>query len=251
MLISFVVPVYNVEPYLSACLDSILNQGLDKDEYEIIIVEDCSTDGSLQICKDYSRKYENIILIENDKNIGLGLTRNKGMECAKGEYIHFVDSDDYLFPNSIQELLSLDIIQHSPDIIKFKYCRTTNVSKGVNKIIYISKYNEYCGPGLDTIVWRYWFKRSFLIENNLYFTDHKAAEDAIFTFSALSQNPFVIVVSTIVYYYRKRNGQNTANNDISYVNCLFEVANEVTKISMNKDLYYCCPIKVQTKIDSI
>ena len=77
MLISFVLPIYNVEPYLSTCLDSILNQGIDKDDFEIILVEDCSTDGSLQICKDYSCKYENIILNENSKNIGVGLTRNK------------------------------------------------------------------------------------------------------------------------------------------------------------------------------
>ena len=174
MLISFVVPVYNVEPYLSACLDSILNQGLDKDDFEIIIVEDCSTDGSLQICKDYSCKYENIILIENDKNIGLGLTRNKGMECAKGEYIHFVDSDDYLFPNSIQELLSLDLIKQSPDIIWFEFSYTTNISRGVNKITYKGKYNDYCDPGLSFSVWKYWFKRSFLIKNNPTMTQNLA-----------------------------------------------------------------------------
>ena len=237
MLISFVVPVYNVEPYLSICLDSILNQGIDKDDFEIILVEDCSTDGSLQICKDYSSKYKNIILIENDKNIGLGLTRNKGMECARGEYIHFVDSDDYLFPNSIQELLSLDIIKHSPDIIRFECSSTTNISKGLNKIIYKGKYNEYYNPSRHISVWIYWFKRSFLFENNLYSTDKKTAQDVIFVFSALSQNPFIIIVSTMVYFYRRRNGQVTANKDISYVNCLYEVANEITKMSTNNNLY--------------
>ena len=188
MLISFIVPVYNVERYLSTCLDSILNQGIDKDDFEIILVEDCSTDGSLQICKDYSCKYENIILIENGKNIGVGLTRNKGMACARGEYIHFVDSDDYLFPNSLQELLSLDLIKQSPDIIRFEYSSTTNISRGLNKITYKGMYNEFCNSCTDLCVWKYWFKRSFLIENNLYSTDKKTAEDAIFTFSALSQN---------------------------------------------------------------
>ena len=236
MLISFIVPVYNVERYLSTCLDSILNQGIDQDDFEIILVEDCSTDGSLQICKDYSCKYKNIILIENDKNIGLGLTRNKGMDHARGEYIHFIDSDDYLFPNSIQELLSLDLIKQSPDIISFEYSLTTNISRGVNKIIYKGKYNEYCCTSPGFTVWRYWFKRLFLIENNLYSTDKKKAQDAIFTFSALSLNPFVIVVSTIVYYYRQHREQVSANNDISYVYCLFEVANEIKKISNNNYL---------------
>ena len=237
MLISFIVPVYNVERYLSTCLDSILNQGIDKDDFEIIIVEDCSTDGSLQICKDYSSKYKNIYLIENDKNIGLGLTRNKGMACARGEYIHFVDSDDYLFPNSIQELLSLDLIKHSPDIIWFEFCSTTNISKGINKIIYKGNYNEYCSTRLGISVWRYWFKRSFLIENNLYYTDIKTAEDAIYTFSALSQNPFIIVVSTIVYYQRLHNEQMTANKDITYINWLFEAVDIIKTISStNKKL---------------
>ena len=238
MLISFIVPVYNVERYLSTCLDSILNQGIDKDDFEIIIVEDCSTDGSLQICKDYSSKYKNIYLIENDKNIGLGLTRNKGMACARGEYIHFIDSDDYLFPNSIQELLSLDLIKHSPDIIRFEFCGTTNISKGLNKIIYKGRYNEYFNPSRHISVWIYWFKRSFLIENNLYYTDVKTAEDVIFTFSAISLNPFIIVVSTMVYYYRQHNEQMTKNKDISYVNWLFEVANVIkNNPSTNNDLY--------------
>ena len=236
MLISFIVPVYNVERYLSACLDSILNQGIDKDDFEIIIVEDCSTDGSLQICKDYSCNYNNIILIENDKNIGLGLTRNKGMACARGEYIHFIDSDDYLFPNSIQELLSLDLIKQSPDIIRFEISSTTNISRGQNKIIYKGKYNEYCNPTPGLSVWRYWFKRSFLIENNLYSTDKKTGQDAIFTFSVLSQNPFIIVVSTMVYYYRRHNEQVTEKKDISYVNCLFEVAAVIKNISTNNNL---------------
>lgn len=231
MLISFIVPVYNVERYLSTCLDSILNQGLDKDDFEIILVEDCSTDGSLQICKDYSCKYENIILIENDKNIGLGLTRNKGMAYAKGEYVHFVDSDDYLYPNSIQKLLSLDIIRYSPDIVRFRYSSKTNISYGENKITFKDNYNECCSQSPYFSVWLYWFKRTFLIENNLYSTDKRTAQDAIFTYSALSLNPFIIFVSTIVYYYRQRSGQISANKDISYVNCLFEVVNIIKNIS--------------------
>lgn len=246
MLISFIVPVYNVERYLSTCLDSILNQGLDKDDFEIILVEDCSTDDSLQICKDYSCKYSNIILIENDKNIGLGLTRNKGMVCARGEYIHFVDSDDFLFPNSLKKLLSLDIIKQSPDMIRFECSSTTNISKEQYKIIYKGKYNEKCNKSPSISVWRYWFKRSFLIEKNIYSTNKKTGQDAIFTFSALSQNPFIIVVSAIVYFYRKENGQIsiTSNKDISYVNCLYEVANIIKNLSTNNELYTIYNIQV-------
>ena len=237
MLISFIVPVYNVERYLPTCLDSIINRELDKDDFEIIIVEDCSTDGSLQICKDYSSKYKNIFLIENDKNIGLGLTRNKGMACAKGEYVHFVDSDDYLFPNSIQKLLSLDIIQYSPDIVRFGYSSKTNISYGENKITFKDNYNECCSQSPYFSVWSYWFKRTFLIENNLYSTDKRTAQDAIFTYSALSLNPFIIVVSTIVYYYRLHSEQTIANKDISHVYCLFEVVNIIKNISStNKNL---------------
>lgn len=236
MLVSFIIPVYNVERYLPICLDSILTQGLDLDSFEIILVEDCSTDGSLQICRDYCSKYKNISLLENEKNLGLGLTRNRGMTIARGDYIHFIDSDDYLFPDSIRALLSLNITTKSPDIIRFESSDEEDCSRHYNKVIYDGSYNDSSALGPCLCVWRYWFRRLFLIENNIYSQNKKTGQDAIYTFTALYKNPNIIVVSTLVYYYRHHNESITSRKDISYVNCLFEVADEIKKISANSKL---------------
>lgn len=231
MLVSFIIPVYNVEQYLSTCLDSIMSQGLDTDDFEIILVEDRSTDGSLQICRDYCSKYNNITLIENENNLGLGLTRNRGMKIAKGDYIHFIDSDDYLYPDSLRILLSLNVITKSPDIICFDSSDNRVCTKLHNQIIYEGAYNNSCFFSNNLCVWRYWFKRTFLIDNNIYSQNKKTGQDAIFTFSALSKNPYIIIATTVVYFYRHRNESITSNTDISFVNCLFEVADEIRKIS--------------------
>lgn len=103
-MVSVIVPVYNVKPYLQECLDSILQQSYTK--MEIILIDDGSTDGSGAICDDYARKDDRIQVI-HQQNQGLSAARNRGIERATGEYLCFVDSDDYLYPNSIDTLLRL------------------------------------------------------------------------------------------------------------------------------------------------
>ena len=93
-LISVIIPVYNVEKYLRECLDSVINQTYKN--LEIICVNDCSTDSSPEILEEYAKKDRRIIIKKNPKNIGLGLTRNEGIKIASGEYIHCLDSDDWL-----------------------------------------------------------------------------------------------------------------------------------------------------------
>lgn len=99
--ISVVVPVYNVETYLEECLNSIINQTFS--DIEIICINDGSTDSSLDILNDYSKKDDRIKII-NQENKGLGATRNKGIDLAKGKYIFFIDSDDYIELNTFFEL---------------------------------------------------------------------------------------------------------------------------------------------------
>ena len=100
-LISIVVPVYNVEKYLKRCLDSLVNQTYKN--IEIILVNDGSTDSSLEICKGYAKKDSRVKIISK-KNEGLGYTRNEGINIAKGIYIAFIDSDDYVDENFYEKL---------------------------------------------------------------------------------------------------------------------------------------------------
>ena len=93
--VSFVIPVYNVEKFLKDCLDSILNQKYDINKIEIILINDGSKDNSLEICKNYENKYNNIKLIDK-KNEGVSVARNVGIENAEGKYILILDSDDFI-----------------------------------------------------------------------------------------------------------------------------------------------------------
>lgn len=100
--ISVIVPVYNVENYLRECLESIINQTLK--EIEILCIDDCSTDNSYSILEEYAKKDNRIILIKNLENKGGGYNRNIGIKEARGEYISFIDSDDYVLKDYLENL---------------------------------------------------------------------------------------------------------------------------------------------------
>ena len=119
MKLSIIVPVYNVADYLAKCLDSLLAQDLPQNEYEIIVVNDGSTDNSVDIAQQYADKYANITLI-NQANQGLSGARNTGIKQAKGDYIQFVDSDDYLEDNVLGGLMK-QVENDDLDVLRFKY----------------------------------------------------------------------------------------------------------------------------------
>ena len=118
MKFSIVIPVYNVEKYLKECLESVINQSYT--DYEIICVEDASTDASYNILLDYSLKYEKIRLIRNLENRGLSYSRNVGLEIASGEYVWFVDSDDYIEPDALQSIAD-KLSDEAVDILNINY----------------------------------------------------------------------------------------------------------------------------------
>ena len=119
MKLSFVVPVYNVAPYLRMCVSSLLSQDIPQDQYEIILVEDGSTDTCPVICDEYDRMFDNIHAI-HQPNGGLSVARNTGVVAAKGKYICFVDSDDYWQHNVLAGLME-QIERDDLDVLRFKY----------------------------------------------------------------------------------------------------------------------------------
>ena len=130
MRLSIVVPVYNVENYLAACLDSLIYP--DIPYYEIIVVNDGSTDNSLQIAESYAGRYPELIRIISQENGGLGAARNTGIENARGEYIIFVDSDDTLAPNAVREMYGR--MDEGFDILVFGMRSVNSAGEEVNKI---------------------------------------------------------------------------------------------------------------------
>ncbi len=129
---SFLIPVYNVEPYLHKCIDSLITQDYPSEEYEIVLVDDGSTDGSPKICDDYAMNHSNIRVIHQD-NRGLLQARKTGVENSNSYYLVFVDSDDYVDPDMLS-LADKHINKTDPDFVMFSYYRTKN---GVDKPVYL------------------------------------------------------------------------------------------------------------------
>lgn len=204
MKLSFVVPAYNAEEYISKCLDSLLAQSLDVSEYEILVINDGSTDATLNIALKYIEKYTNIKLI-NQNNKGLAETRNVGIKNSRGQYIWFIDSDDYIVENCAANILSF-VVEKNLDM--FLVAPSANVTENFQK-----DWNEKFPPvvvkgssllkddKVDVGAWAYLFKKSFIELNNLRFLSGSLFEDSEFTPRALFYASNVGLIDFSVYYY--------------------------------------------------
>ena len=213
---SVIIPVYNVESYLRQCLDSVLNQTYSN--YEVICIEDVSTDHSLDILQEYQFKIPMKILV-NDKNSGLSYARNRGMDVASGEYILFLDSDDYISYNLL-ETLAEELKTENYDFLTFDskmfydagagHTLTYNpirknqypeIYKGQELYMLQSKKGDY-----KATVWQYCYNKCFLQENNLRFVVGRYNEDEEFSFYTFMNAKRIKVLSKTLHYYRVRNG---------------------------------------------
>jgi glycosyltransferase involved in cell wall biosynthesis len=177
---SVAIPVYNMEKYLRQCLDSVIGQTLR--DIEIICINNGSTDGSLAILEEYVKKDSWVVVI-NQKNQGAWLAKNKGIEVAKGEYIHFMDSDGYLVDGAYEKFYSvaknndLDIVRGKAyvfdeikkEIISMEYYELQNISKNklFNKIM---RFYDFSGILTEVAVnsWIGLYKTHFIREYNVY-----------------------------------------------------------------------------------
>ena len=201
--VSFIVPVHNAKSYLTSCVDSLLEQGLESGSYEIILVNDGSTDGSEDLCQELSKKYDSIRTISQG-NKGVSEARNRGRETACGDYICYVDADDYLIPNGVASLL--EYCNGKTDLIRF-WCEIVNpssVSKvdDNGRVTFSGSGKEYLRKyGLETFCWNYLYRKSFLEENNLFFQPGIIGEDFSYMFDVLMSDPHIISVSRRIYKY--------------------------------------------------
>lgn len=209
MLISFIVPVYNTELYLEECLDSLLNQNISHDEYEIICVNDGSTDGSSEILKKYALEYDNIVVI-NKENGGVSLARNIGIDAAKGKYIWFFDSDDVLKSSSLSALKEI-IAENTFDRIRvgmFIFSGDVSLYSNASKL----KTNS---RATDSNVTTSLLSRAFICEYNCRFNiDLAYCEDTIFMFEFNSHNPSIYVLDKPIYLYRNRENSAMTSFDV-------------------------------------
>lgn len=211
--VSVIIPVYNVEKYLHECMDSIINQTLK--EIEIICVDDGSTDSSLSILNDYASK-DNRITVVQQENQGAGVARNTGLDLAKGEYLSFLDPDDFFELNMLEATYN-KAIETDVDIVIFgcnTYNDTTNLfSETVQKLEFEkdiftpSDISEKIFNSFGHAAWNKLFKSSFIKESQLYFQPLFRANDKYFTCIALATASKIAILNEILLYYRI--GMNT------------------------------------------
>lgn len=201
--VSAIIPVYNTEKYLEKCLDSVCNQTLS--DIEIICIDDCSTDGSLEILKDYAQKDNRIKLIEFKENKGAAAARNEGIKAATGEYIGFIDSDDYPETEHFYEQLYTKARETDADIAKgaYKDSETGYIDETINAKIKENK-NNFCSTYCSAI-----FKNSLIKNNNIKFPLLKDMEDPVFAFACALKANSVEIVDNCNVMIVKRKGSIT------------------------------------------
>lgn len=206
MKVSVIVPVYNVEDYLGRCLDSLIDQTFG--DYEIICINDCSPDNSAEVLCTYQSEYPNLIKVyHNEENMGLGKTREKALTLAKGDYILFIDSDDYVKSDYISSYVKA-IEENDYDIIIGGYIRDASGKKTThlpsNSVWSTVTYPMACAK---------LFKKSFITSNNLEFTQVACGEDIYFSLSAYYCGAQTKVIDYAGYYYYYNHDSITGSMD--------------------------------------
>lgn len=217
MTYSVIIPIYNAERYLSACLDSVLAQNICS-EYEAILIDDGSTDGSGAICDEYAAAHPQFRVMHTE-NQGPSAARNNGLRIAKGRYILFLDADD-LWSSGFLSALD-DLAEKGPDVMTFSACRFQGCP-GDKEEIHQSLLPSG-KPGktwLDELfhihaapcpyAWIYGYRRAFLEELQLLFrTDLRSSEDYDFNMRCLPQAASILGTDRILYHYRITEGSLT------------------------------------------
>lgn len=223
--ISVILPVYNVEDYLSETLDSILNQSMI-DDIEVIMVDDGSTDRSRYIIESYALDYVNFHAFHK-KNEGQGIARNYGLELAKGDYIHFLDSDDYMPLKAYETLYALALKNDSDfaiaNVLRFARYNAwhdnlfKNSLEGVDEVIDSTTLDEMPSLVWDTITCNKLYKRQFLLENDIRFPDKKISfEDIPFSLKSYILAKSISITPEVCYYWRFRNDHtSTTQQDMA------------------------------------
>lgn len=233
MLFSIIIPVFNVEKYLRDCLDSVIHQTYS--EWEAICVNDGSTDGSAGIMEEYAEK-DSRIRIVSQANAGTAAARNTGIKEAAGDYIFFLDSDDWLAPDALR-LISTRLNQE--DILCFngkRYFESTESYNRADSLIEKSYqqgmdyYNENALMPRDfafvCVVLRV-YNRAFLMSNGLYFDEDVSFEDNLWVPIVLYHAKTVTVISDVLYYYRIRKGSKMGQVSLERKKDMLKVANRL------------------------
>ena len=230
--VSVVLPIYNVEKYLGKCIDSVINQTLK--DIEIICVNDCSTDNSENVIKEYMKKDSRIKLINHNENQGLGFARNTGFNNSNADYVSFIDSDDFVSNDYIEHLYNT-AVKNNSDIVFTDNIYTVNENKGYIKPYYHNRlekwkkeYKDICFEGISyfnvntpekentpeyplVVAWNKLYKKEFLKDKKLLYSQVRIAEDVDMFYRILANTPKMYYNHNAKYYYLQRSTSLAGN----------------------------------------
>lgn len=260
---SVIIPVYNVEPYIRKCLDSVFAQ--TQKEIEVIVVNDGSTDGSMNIVNEYEKKNKNLRIIDQD-NKGLGAARNVGLREATGKYVYFLDSDDWIIPKTLEmcyqyaEQDSLQVVFFDAQAFWDKDYKIEGPDRGAGydrrKVIldYNTIYKGYIFfekyvrlGGLVISVCLQYTEREFLLQNNIFFQEGILHEDLAYTFELTLAVKRLKYLPELLYRRRIRQGSITEDGKkekrseghfAAIEKMLWDVRRLVPNKDKNQELYY-------------
>lgn len=243
MKISIIIPVYNSEKYLSDAVDSCIAQTLK--EIEIIMIDDASTDNSREIMRKYASEHDNVKLFFQKENRRQGAARNIGIKNACGEYLLFLDSDDWLSPDACEKLwnkaheTNSDMVAGNYQYVYPDKTETICVYDDtvLGELDYIKKKKLISMRGLH--ICRI-YKRSFIIENEIYYPENVFFEDSLFNSIAIMYAESLSKVDTVFYYYRM-NEMSTVHINIEHHYYMADIAKYLIEFAKNRgilDRYY-------------
>ena len=230
--ISVIVPIYNAERYLVQCMDSIVSQTLR--EIEIICVNDGSTDDSERILKEYEAKDTRVRVI-SQKNAGAGAARNAGLKEAQGEYLSFLDADDFFEPDMLEvayekakerkaQILVFGSDQYREDLQKFQEVSWTIRKRALppyrpmtHRTFTDNVFKVFVGWAWDKL-----FERQFILENELFFQEQRTSNDLLFVFSAIVLAERIEIEERILIHQRRDNPDSLSNTREKSWNCFYE-----------------------------
>ena len=223
-MLSVIVPVYNAEKFLARCLDSLLEQGVE--DYEIVCVNDGSTDGSGEILQRYKRKNPTVIKVLEQENRGLPAARNEGMRIARGDVLAFCDADDYLVPGAYRYLLETfwtedtELLRFDSVTLDRKMLKTWKEKDELEGgMLFEGDACDFLKRGGRCLcfVWSYLYRKSFLMEHGIAFRALKQCEDTAFNLDVYMCNPHMRYVNANVYRYMTSEGQVTRCREAYYL----------------------------------
>ena len=211
MKLSIIIPVYNVEKYIRSCLESIFKQDLNAADYEVIVVNDGTSDKSMEMIADIISQHTNIKVI-NQENLSLSVARNNGIAAAKGEYILMPDSDDLLIDNSLKPLLEI-ALESKADLVVADFLEMTDEEINNLKNIPQKEFQvkEKIGEQLfledlnprQCYVWRTLYRRAFITENKLTFIPGIRYQDVPFSHECCLKANKCLRISWLLNIYRR------------------------------------------------